>query len=202
MQDVIILKKVTFENGVTDIEACAFFDCDNLNKIVIPDTMKTIKDFAFHGCDNNNIIINSNNNLKNVKFGINNDIISNYFILPEIGVKFDELSWYEINKISEQGLAEDYFNIRDIKEFQFGSETYHAQIIDFNHDDKSDGSGKAGITFQFKEIMTTMHNMNTSGNNVGGWKNSEMRTYVNNDVYNALPLDLQTVIKPVNKKNK
>ena len=73
------LKKVTFENGVTDIEACAFFDCSNLNKIVVPDTMKTIKDFSFHNC-NKDVIVDSNNKLNNIKFGVNNDIISNYFM--------------------------------------------------------------------------------------------------------------------------
>ena len=41
--------------------------------------------------------------------------------------------------------------------------------------------------------------MNSSNTNEGGWKNSEIRTYVNNDVCNALPSDLQTVIKTVNK---
>ena len=192
------LKKVTFENGVTDIEACAFFDCDNLNKIVVPDTMKTIKDFAFHGC-NNNIIINSNNKLKNVKFGVNNNVISNYFILPEIGVKFNELSWYEINIISKRGLAKDYFNIRDIKELKVGDEIYHAQILGFNHDDKSDGSGKAGITIWFKEAITAEHVMDSFYTNIGGWKDSKMRIYLNKTVYNSLPSDLQTVIKTVNK---
>ena len=47
--------------------------------------------------------------------------------------------------------------------------------------------------------MTTTHAMNSTNTNIGGWKDSEMRTYVNNDVYNALPSDLQTVIKTVNK---
>ena len=160
--------------------------------------MKNIKDFSFHGC-NNNIIINSNNKLKNIKFGVNNDVISNYFVLPEIGVTFNEISWHKINMISEQGLAEDYFNIRDIKEFKVGDEIYHVQILGFNHDNKSDGSGKAGITVQFKEIMTNEKTMNLSKNNIGGWRDCEMRTYVNNDVYNSLPLDLQAVIKTVNK---
>ena len=192
------LKKVTFENGVTDVEACAFFDCSNLNKIVVPDTMKNIKDFAFHGC-NNNIIVRSNNKLKNVKFGINNDIISNYFILPEIGVTFDELPWHKINMISEQGLVEDYFNIRDTKEFQIGDEIYHAQIIGFNHDNKSDGSGKAGITVKLKEAMTTEAKINDTRTNIGGWKDSKMRTYVNEDIYNSLPSDLKPIIKTVNK---
>lgn len=160
--------------------------------------MKTIKDFAFHGCDNN-IIVNSDNKFKNVKFGVNNDVISNYFVLPEIGVTFDELSWHKINMISEQGLAENYFNIRDIKEFQIGDEIYHVQILGFDHDDKSDGTGKVGITVGLKEVITTTKVMNSSYSNKSGWKDSKMRTYLNETVHNSLPSDLQTVIKTVNK---
>ena len=47
--------------------------------------------------------------------------------------------------------------------------------------------------------MITTHVMNSTSTNVGGWETSEMRTYVNNDVYNSLPSDLQSVIKTVNK---
>ena len=47
-----------------------------------------------------------------------------------------------------------------------------------------------GIVLEFVDIITT-HSMNSGSTNVGGWPASELRTYVNNDVYNALP----TVIK-------
>ena len=36
--------------------------------------------------------------------------------------------------------------------------------------------------------------MNSTNTNVGGWPASEMRTYVNTAVYNALPSELQNVI--------
>ena len=32
------------------------------------------------------------------------------------------------------------------------------------------------------------------GTNIGGWKNSEIRKYVNNDIYNLLPLELKSSI--------
>ena len=31
--------------------------------------------------------------------------------------------------------------------------TYEVRIIGLNHDDKSDGSGKAGVTFQFVDCL-------------------------------------------------
>ena len=41
--------------------------------------------------------------------------------------------------------------------------------------------------------------MNITNTNVGGWRDCEMRTYINNNIYNSLPLDLQAVIKTINK---
>ncbi|MBQ6497352.1 MAG: hypothetical protein IJI58_01395, partial [Bacilli bacterium] len=40
----------------------------------------------------------------------------------------------------------------------------------------------------------TIHNMNSTNTNVGGWPASEMRTYVNSDIYNALPSELKNGI--------
>lgn len=112
---------------------------------------------------------------------------------------FNNMSWADIATVSEAGEAANYFNVGDEKELQIGSETYHVQILGFNHDDKSDGTGKAGITVGLKEIMTTTKAMNSSGSNVGGWEASEMRTYLQNDILPTLPSDLQSVIKTVNK---
>ena len=36
--------------------------------------------------------------------------------------------------------------------------------------------------------------MNSTNTNVGGWPASSMRTYVNNDIYNALPVVIKNVI--------
>ena len=36
--------------------------------------------------------------------------------------------------------------------------------------------------------------MNSSSTNVGGWPATSMRTFVNNDIYNALPTDLKNAI--------
>ncbi len=46
-----------------------------------------------------------------------------------------------------------------------------------------------GFVLEFADIITT-HVMNSTYTNVGGWPASEMRTYVNNDIYSALPSEL------------
>ena len=58
-----------------------------------------------------------------------------------------------------------------------------------------------GVVLEFVDIITT-YRMNpwVSGNtdvgngNIGGWPASEMRTYVNNDIYNALPATIKNAI--------
>ena len=77
--------------------------------------------------------------------------------------------------------------------------------------EKADGSKEkysktaCGFVIEFEDIITT-HVMNPKGEykgtqydygwNVDGWPASSMRTYVNNEVYNALPEGLRNVIIP------
>ena len=50
-----------------------------------------------------------------------------------------------------------------------------------------------GFVLEFADTITT-HNMNSTDTNVGGWPASELRTYVNTDIYNALPEILRNAI--------
>ena len=50
-----------------------------------------------------------------------------------------------------------------------------------------------GFVLEFADIITN-HVMNSTDTNAGGWPASEMRTYVNSDIYNALPTDLKNGI--------
>ena len=50
-----------------------------------------------------------------------------------------------------------------------------------------------GFVLEFADIITT-HNMNNTQINVGGWPATTMRTFVNNDIYNALPEELKSAI--------
>ena len=50
-----------------------------------------------------------------------------------------------------------------------------------------------GFVLEFADIITT-HTMNDTDTNVGGWPATSMRTFVNNDIYNAIPSDLKSAI--------
>ena len=75
--------------------------------------------------------------------------------------------------------------------------TVDVQIIGFYHDNLAD-SGRAGITFMFSESIDK-RGMNSSGENNGGWKSSDLRGWLNSDGLAMLPEDLQSEIKTVIK---
>lgn len=73
------------------------------------------------------------------------------------------------------------------------------KIIGIEHDDLSDGSGKAGLTF-----LTTSTNigtgMNATATNVGGWEKSELRAKMNaGEIWNLMPSEFQSKVKSVEK---
>ena len=50
-----------------------------------------------------------------------------------------------------------------------------------------------GFVLEFADIITT-HSMNDTDTNVGGWPASSMYTFVNNDIYNAIPSEIKNAI--------
>ena len=73
------------------------------------------------------------------------------------------------------------------------------RIIGMNHDELSDGSGKAGLTFLATATGTSNH-MNPTNTNAGGWKKSAARQNMNSGWgWNLMPSDFQSKVKPVTK---
>ena len=50
-----------------------------------------------------------------------------------------------------------------------------------------------GFVLEFADIITS-HKMNDTNTNVGGWPATSMRTFVNNDIYNAIPSEIKNAI--------
>lgn len=122
-------------------------------------------------------------------------------------ITFATSSWSDISDVCEAGEAEDYFALGDTRtEYLTKDGTSYAcklKIIGFSHDDKSDGSGKAGITVAFFNFPSTL-----SAYKLGYWTSSsadqthfesgETRAYVT-AIQSYLPSQLQSVIKTVSK---
>ncbi len=123
----------------------------------------------------------------------------------------EECSWDEIDTISESGYASNVFNVGDEKTVhishsnaKYYDEDFKFRILDFKHDDLSDGSGKAGISFGMVSCFPEHVHIVPGGETIDvyvGWKDSGVRDFLNNDVFSRLPADLQRVIKAVDKKS-
>ena len=114
---------------------------------------------------------------------------------------FANATWAEIADVSEAGLARAAFNVGDEKTISLSTgEQVTLVILGFNHDDLSDGSGKAGMTIGMKNLLAATYRMNSTNTNAGGWNDSQMRTSTMATLFSQLPSDLQSAIKQVIKK--
>ncbi len=92
----------------------------------------------------------------------------------------------------------DIYNIGDTKPVNMGSLMYHTvRIVNMSTPAECSTEGfsqtACGFVLEFEDFVTE-HSMNPTNTNVGGWPASEMRTYVNSDIYNALPTALKDAI--------
>jgi hypothetical protein len=75
------------------------------------------------------------------------------------------------------------------------------EIIGRNHDDLTDQSGKAPLTFFCADLPKILHRMNETSSNSGGYASSEMRNFLNGELFDALPTALKVAIKEVVKQS-
>ena len=116
-------------------------------------------------------------------------------------VDFATDSWETISAACKDGSYKTVYKVGDTKDIELSTgETITVAIMGFDHDDLSDGSGKAPITVAMENLLATEYRMNATNTNAGGWDESEMRTSTMATLLTQLPSDLQSVIKQVNKK--
>ena len=109
-------------------------------------------------------------------------------------ISFSTDSWQTIQKAVKSGNTDNY-NVGDTKEVDLGSlGTHTVRIANKSECTNGETSETAcGFVVEFADIITEQK-FNSTDTNVGGWKDSEMRTYINSTIYNALPSDLKNVI--------
>ncbi|MCI7559040.1 MAG: DUF6273 domain-containing protein [Clostridium sp.] len=110
---------------------------------------------------------------------------------------FEYDTWSEIvanvkaKKISQ-------YNVGDTKSVNLGTYGTHTlRIANTSTPSECSTSGfsqtACGFVLEFADIITT-HKMNDTSTNVGGWPASSMYTFVNNDIYNAIPEEIKDAI--------
>lgn len=107
------------------------------------------------------------------------------------------------NNMTSTQVAETYgWNIGDKISYKLSTnENVEMRIIGFNHDDKSDGTGKAGITLDMTHCLAKKYVMNNSKTNTGGYAVSVIKTSTIPKIKATLPQEWQDIIKLVNKKS-
>ena len=115
-----------------------------------------------------------------------------------VPTQFEKDSWTAIvanvkaNKISQ-------YNVGDTKEVDMGTYGTHTlRIANTSTPSECSTTGfsqtACGFVLEFADIITR-HNMNDGdATNLGGWPATSMRTFVNNDIYNAIPSEIKNAI--------
>ncbi len=112
-------------------------------------------------------------------------------------ISFEEDSWDTIVKAIKSGNTPNY-EVGDTKEIDLGSNGKHVvRIANMSTPSECSIEGfsqtACGFVIEFTDIITKMK-MNTTATNVGGWEKTQIRTFVNNNIYNSMPQDLKNAI--------
>ena len=108
-------------------------------------------------------------------------------------VSFQKDSWSTIAANVHDGNTSKY-NVGDTKEVDLGDlGTHTVRIANMSACESETSETACGFVVEFADIITK-HNINSTITNIGGWKDSEMRRYINHDVFYSLPTDLQNII--------
>ena len=107
---------------------------------------------------------------------------------------FQKDSWSTIAANVKAGNTSKY-NVGDTKEVDLGVlGTHTVRIANKSECTNGETSETAcGFVVEFADIITEQK-FNSTETNVGGWRDSELRTYINDTIYKSLPSDLQNVI--------
>lgn len=109
--------------------------------------------------------------------------------------KFETItdSWAEI--VANQSYATDYA-IGDTKAIKIGSLWYTAEIVGIDKDVGENGN-TIPLTWMLIDLLADKHRMNATNTNANGWVQTEMRSYLINDI---LPnIDIKDLIVPAVK---
>ena len=113
-----------------------------------------------------------------------------------IGVEltqFQKDSWSKIAANVKSGNTSKY-NVGDTREVDLGDlGTHIVRIANKSECTTKTSETACGFVVEFANIITTQK-FNSTDTNVGGWRDSKIRTYINDTIYKSLPSDLQNVI--------
>ena len=113
----------------------------------------------------------------------------------------DAISWRCIDEIGRAGKARTFFALGATKkDYMKNGFVAEYQIMDFDHDDLADDSGKAPISWDmvalYKDEIYMKRNSEPSC-----WDECDGRTFLNGEFYDNMSDELRAIVKPVWKLN-
>ena len=110
---------------------------------------------------------------------------------------FSTDDWETIIDAIREGNGSEYA-VGSTKEVNLGTYGTHTlRVANTSTPSECSGTGfsqsACGFVLEFADIIID-HKMNDINTNVGGWPATSMRTFVNNDIYNAIPSELRSAI--------
>lgn len=118
---------------------------------------------------------------------------------PSYDPVFANNTWEQIIAACHNNEVPDTWKVADHKPMTIGGVDYQIDIIGKKHDDYSDGSGKAPLTFQMHDCYNIAKAMHSTGSNTMGWEKCSMRVEHLPTILKQMPADVQSGIREVNK---
>ena len=118
---------------------------------------------------------------------------------PSYDPVFANNTWEQIIAACRNNEVPDTWKVADHKPMTINGVDYQIDIIGKDHDDYSDGSGKAPLTFQLHDCYGEKKSMNSSNTNNGGWTSCAMRSTHLPAILALMPTEVQNGIREVNK---
>ena len=118
---------------------------------------------------------------------------------PSYDPVFANNTWEQIIAACHNNEVPNTWKVADQKPMTINGVDFQIDIIGKNHDDYSDGSGKAPLTFQLHDCYGEAENMNSSNTNDGGWTSCAMRSTHLPAILALMPTEVQNGIREVNK---
>lgn len=118
---------------------------------------------------------------------------------PSYDPVFANNTWEQIIAACHNNAVPETWKVADQKPMTIGGSDYLIDIIGKSHDDYSDGSGKAPLTFQLHDCYKLAKTMYSTAANTMGWAKCSMRVEHLPIILKQMPADVQSGIREVNK---
>jgi hypothetical protein len=101
-----------------------------------------------------------------------------------------EITWDHIAEVCRNGEAKEFFNVGDVISITLkNNEKMRIAVAGIETYAENE------VIFAFKDILAKEQPMNKECTNKGGYDGSDMATYLDTEIFDLLPDDLQEVIK-------